>query len=46
MSAAFGREVLQVVLAGYERAGLEGNSVPLPFSGPRDRTPLELWRGA
>ncbi|MEN9643867.1 MAG: hypothetical protein RL238_536 [Actinomycetota bacterium] len=46
MSAAFGREVLQVVLAGYESAGLGGELVPLPFSGPRDRTPLQLWRGA
>ena len=46
MSAAFGREVLQVVLAGYESAGLGGELVPLPFTGPRDRTPLQLWRGA
>ena len=46
MSAAFGREVLQVVLAGYESAGLGGELVSLPFSGPRDRTPLQLWRGA
>ncbi|MFM2076229.1 MAG: hypothetical protein RJA49_119 [Actinomycetota bacterium] len=46
MSAAFGREVLQVVLAGYESAGIGGEAVPLPFRGPRDRTPLQLWRGA
>lgn len=46
MSAAFGREVLQVVLAGYTSAGLGGEQVPLPFTGPRDRTPLQLWRGA
>ncbi len=46
MSAAFGREVLQVVLAGYTSAGRKGEQIPLPFTGPRDRTPLELWRGA
>ena len=46
MSAAFGREVLQVVMAGYTSAGLAGEPVPLPFTGPRDRTPLQLWRGA
>jgi predicted dehydrogenase len=46
MSAAFGREVLQVVLAGYSSAGQAGALVPLPFTGPRDRTPLQLWRGA
>jgi hypothetical protein len=46
MSAAFGREVLQVVMAAYTSAGLGGEMVPLPFAGPRDRTPLQLWRGA
>jgi predicted dehydrogenase len=46
MSATFGREVLQVVLAAYTSAGLGGEQVPLPFTGPRDRTPLQLWRGA
>lgn len=46
MSAAFGREVLQVVMAAYTSAGLGGDAVPLPFEGPRDRTPLQLWRGA
>lgn len=44
MSAAFGRDVLQVVCAAYTSAGLGGEQVPLPFVGPRDRTPLELWR--
>jgi len=46
MSAAFGRHVLDVVLACYESAAMEGEPVPLPFSGSRDRTPLQLWRGA
>lgn len=49
MSAAFGREVLQVVLAAYSSAGSgdesrRGNEVELPFAGPPDLTPLELWR--
>jgi predicted dehydrogenase len=43
MSARFGREVLQVVLAAYWSAGRGGVEVPLPFAGPRDRTPLQLW---
>jgi predicted dehydrogenase len=46
MSAAFGRDVLHVVMAGYASAGSGGEQVPLPFSGPRDRTPLQVWRGA
>jgi myo-inositol 2-dehydrogenase/D-chiro-inositol 1-dehydrogenase len=44
MSAAFGREVLQVVLAAYLSAGRRGNEVELPFTGPPDLTPLQLWR--
>ena len=44
MSAAFGREVLQVVLAAYLSAGRHGDEVALPFAGPRDLTPLQLWR--
>ncbi len=49
MSAAFGREVLQVVLAAYTSAASgdairRGNEVALPFVGPHDLTPLELWR--
>jgi predicted dehydrogenase len=44
MNAAFGREVLQVVLAAYASAGRRGDEVPLPFTGPGDLTPLQLWR--
>ncbi|MEI7548087.1 MAG: hypothetical protein WCK21_08520, partial [Actinomycetota bacterium] len=44
MSAAFGREVLQVVMAAYTSAGRASVEVALPFAGPRDLTPLELWR--
>ena len=44
MSATFGRNVLQVVAAAYQSAGRCGDEVALPFAGPRDLTPLELWR--
>ena len=46
VGAAFGRSVLDVVCAAYASAGKGGAWVDLPFQGPRDRTPLELWRGA
>lgn len=46
MSARFGRDVLHLVLAGYSSAAKDGAPVPVPFRGPRDRTPLQLWRGA
>ena len=44
MSATFGRHVLQVVAAAYQSAGRHGDEVALPFAGPRDLTPLQLWR--
>ena len=44
MGVAFGREVLDVVCAAYASAGRGGAAVAVPFTGPRDRTPLELWR--
>jgi len=40
----FGRLVLEVICAAYLSAST-GNEVALPYSGPRDRTPLSLWRG-
>ncbi|MEI8240349.1 MAG: hypothetical protein WCI22_13120, partial [Actinomycetota bacterium] len=43
MSAAFGREVLQVVMAAYCSAGRDNSTVALPFTGRRDRTPLQWW---
>jgi myo-inositol 2-dehydrogenase/D-chiro-inositol 1-dehydrogenase len=46
MSASFGRLVLDVVCAAYRSAGRDGEQELLPFSGARDRTPLQLWRGA
>lgn len=45
MSASFGRLVLDVVCAAYRSAGRSGSPEALPFSGARDRTPLQLWRG-
>jgi predicted dehydrogenase len=45
MGAGFGREVLEIICAAYSSAGDGGRARPLPFSGPRDRTPLQLWRG-
>jgi predicted dehydrogenase len=44
MDADFGRLVLDVVCAAYASARRDGASEPVPFRGPRDRTPLELWR--
>jgi predicted dehydrogenase len=41
--AAFGRAVLDIACAGYASAGT-GAPEPVPFTGQRDRTPLELWR--
>jgi predicted dehydrogenase len=40
----FGRYVLDIVCAAYASAGT-GRPEPLPYAGPRDRAPLELWRG-
>ncbi len=45
MDATFGRAVLDVVCAAYASAAIGGEEVGLPFAGPRDRTPLQLWRG-
>jgi predicted dehydrogenase len=44
LGASFGRDVLDIVCAAYTSAR-SGEEVALPFSGLRDRTPLQLWRG-
>jgi predicted dehydrogenase len=44
LGAAFGRTVLDVTCAAYASAGAAGDWVDLPFTGPRNRTPLQLWR--
>jgi predicted dehydrogenase len=38
-----GRQVLEVVCAAAV-AARDGGEVALPFDGPRNRTPVELWR--
>ncbi len=45
MNASFGRLVLDVVCAAYQSAGRDGDSESLPFTGDRNLTPLQLWRG-
>lgn len=44
-SVAAARDVLEVICAGYASAGAGGAEVPLPFTGDRDATPLQLWHG-
>lgn len=44
MDAAFGRMMLDLVCAAYTSART-GKPEASPFTGPRDRTPLQLWRG-
>jgi predicted dehydrogenase len=43
-SALLGRLVLEILCAAYETAHT-GERTPLPYAGPRDRTPYEIWRG-
>ena len=44
MDAAFGRLVLDLTCAAYSSAGHDGVEIAVPFGGPRDRTPWQLWR--
>jgi predicted dehydrogenase len=41
-----GRTVLDITCAAYASAAISGAWIELPFSGPRNRSPIELWRGA
>jgi myo-inositol 2-dehydrogenase / D-chiro-inositol 1-dehydrogenase len=43
LDAEFGRLMLDISCASYH-SGRVGERVAVPFAGPRDRTPLELWR--
>ena len=43
MDAEFGRRVLEIICAAYSSAAREGHPASLPFTGPRTRTPAELW---
>jgi myo-inositol 2-dehydrogenase / D-chiro-inositol 1-dehydrogenase len=45
VNARFGRLVLDIVCAAYASAGRNGEAVAVPFTGPRNRTPHELWIG-
>lgn len=42
----FGRAVLELTCAAYASAGAGGAEVAMPWSGDRDATPMQLWRGA
>ncbi len=41
-TSRLGRQVLDVICAAHWSAGRDAIDVPLPFAGPRDRTPAEL----
>ena len=41
-TSQLGRQVLDVISAAHWSAGRNAIEVPLPFAGPRDRTPREL----
>ena len=43
IDASFGRRVLDVICGAYRSAGNDNGPVPLPFAGPRDRSPHSLW---
>ncbi len=42
-TSRLGRQVLDVICAAHWSAGRNAVEVPLPFSGPRDRTPAQLF---
>jgi len=44
LGAAFGRSALDLTCAAYASAADGGSWVALPFDGPRNATPLQLWR--
>lgn len=43
-TAAFGRQVLDIVCAVSASAANGGEAVPLPYDGPRDVSPIEIIR--
>ena len=45
-TSQLGRQVLDVISAAHWSAGRNAIEVPLPFAGPRDRTPRELLHSA
>lgn len=38
------RTILEIICSAYASAGRNGNEVPVPFTGDRSATPLQLWR--
>jgi predicted dehydrogenase len=42
-TSRFGRQVLDVICAAHWSAGRNAIEVPLPFTGPRNQTPAELF---
>lgn len=40
----FGRTVLDVICAAYDSAGRDAEESAVPFTGPRDLTPMQLWK--
>ena len=42
-TSRLGRQVLEVICAAYWSAGRNAMEVPLPFTGPRDMSPAELF---
>jgi predicted dehydrogenase len=46
MDVEFGRLILDIACAAYWSAGHDGAPQPVPFTGPRDKTPLQLWHGS
>jgi predicted dehydrogenase len=45
MDGEFGRRVLDIICAAYCSAKRSGADERLPFEGPRNQTPLDLWLG-
>jgi glucose-fructose oxidoreductase len=44
LDADFGRRVLDVICGAYTSARNNSSAESLPFAGPRDRSPHELWK--
>jgi predicted dehydrogenase len=45
MGPRFGRLILELTCAAYASAGNGSSEVQMPFTGDREATPLQLWRG-
>lgn len=45
MDAEFGRLIMEIICAAYASDREGSTAVPVPFTGPRWLTPLQIWRG-